>query len=151
MHQQDNIGERIKQIISAYNLTQLEFAQKLNISQSMVSKLCSGDAVPSVRTMSDICKTFGIDIIWLETGCGQMHSTNAEDTLLAVFTGQTLGGSNHPIYRQFMLALSEASQDELQAIMRFAKRLNGTDSLKNTVYLGNLKQNEETPPEDPEA
>ena len=146
----NEIGERIKQVIAEQGITQAEFAQRLNISQSMVSKICSGAAEPSFRTISDICKTFGVDVIWLETGCGQMHSVDAEDNLLAVFTGQTLGGINHPIYRQFMIALSEASYDELWAILKFARRLVAAEEIKKSVRLSNCAQKETAPEVDPE-
>lgn len=146
----ESIGHRIKQVIDSLGISQAEFAKRVNISQSMVSKICSGSAEPSYRTISDICQNFGVDVIWLETGCGTMHSTNAEDTLLAVFTGQTLGGTNHPIYRQFLLALADSSYDELWAILKFAKRLVAAGEIKASAYIGNLKQ-EETPLESTEG
>ena len=149
------IAERIKIIISKNDLTQTEFAQKLNISPSMVSKICSGSAEPSYRTISDICKTFGIDACWLETGFGEMYSVNAKDDLLAIFVGQTLGGINHPIYREFMEALSDSSVSELYAVLRIARRLVVASEPHLEEFI-NISQKthsrqKETPPEDPEA
>ena len=149
MDELKEIGERIKQVISAHDMTQTEFAQKLNISPSMVSKICSGSAEPSYRTISDICKTFGIDACWLETGYGEMYSENAKDNLLAIFAGQTLGGTNHPIYREFMEVLADSSISELYTILRIARRLVIADDPELAKFI-NISQ-KETPPEDPEA
>lgn len=149
MDELKEIGERIKQVISAHDMTQTEFAQKLNISPSMVSKICSGSAEPSYRTISDICKTFGIDVCWLETGYGEMYSESAKDNLLAIFAGQTLGGTNHPIYREFMEVLADSSISELYTILRIARRLVIADDPELAKFI-NISQ-KETPPEDPEA
>ena len=124
----ENIGHRIKQVIDSLGISQAEFAKKVNISQSMVSKICSGSAEPSYRTISDICKNFGIDVIWLETGIGEMFNKSSEDELLALFLGQTLGGVNDPIYRQFALAIAESTPEELQAIKKFAAKLLDSDN-----------------------
>lgn len=149
------VAERIKIIISKNNLTQTEFAQRLNISPSMVSKICSGAAEPSYRTISDICKTFGVDACWLETGFGEMYSVNAKDELLAIFAGQTLGGTNHPIYREFMEVLADSSISELYTILRIARRLVVANEPHLEEFI-NISQKspanqKETPPEDPEA
>ena len=148
MDSKNEIGERIKQIIAEKGITQAEFAQRINISQSMISKICSGAAEPSYRTISDICKTFGIDVCWLETGYGEMYSVNAKDNLLAVFAGQTLGGVNHPIYREFMEVLADSSISELYTILRIARRLVIADDPKLAEFI-NISQ-KENPPEDPE-
>lgn len=150
------VAERIKIIISKNNLTQTEFAQRLNISPSMVSKLCSGSTEPSYRTISDICRTFGIDACWLETGFGEMYSANAKDELLAIFAGQTLGGTNHPIYREFMEVLADSSISELYTILRIARRLvvanePHLEEFINISQKSPANQKETPPAEEPEA
>ena len=65
------IGHRVKEIITYHGMTVTSFAKELNISQSMVSKICTDKAAPSDRTISDICRTFHINKEWLlkEEGC----------------------------------------------------------------------------------
>ena len=66
------ISERIKAIISSVGITKTAFAEKINVSQAFVSQLCSGAAQPSERTISDICRVFGVSRIWIRAGEGQM-------------------------------------------------------------------------------
>ena len=50
------INERINYVVSQSKLTKTAFAKRVNISQAMVSMLCSGATAPSDRTISDICR-----------------------------------------------------------------------------------------------
>ena len=63
---------RISKLISALGLKKTEFASRLNISQSHVSNLASGEKIPSDRTISDICREFDVNEGWLRTGEGEM-------------------------------------------------------------------------------
>lgn len=51
--------------------TKTDFSRLINISQPYLSQLCSSDRIPSDRTIADICREFGVDRIWLETGAGE--------------------------------------------------------------------------------
>ena len=59
------------------------FAKELNISQSMVSKICADKAVPSDRTISDICRIFNVNKDWLLYGTGDMVDVQSLETELA--------------------------------------------------------------------
>lgn len=64
------INERINYVVSQSKLTKTAFAKRVNISQAMVSMLCSGSTSPSDRTIADICREFGVDRNWLVDGIG---------------------------------------------------------------------------------
>lgn len=66
--------KRIEQIIKDANIKKVEFAKRLNVSSAFVSQICSGVAKPSDRTISDICREFGVDRTWLETGYGEPYA-----------------------------------------------------------------------------
>lgn len=68
----DTLGKRVKRIIVYHGSTMTRFAKDLNISQSMVSKICSDKATPSDRTIADICRVFNINREWLLKGEGAM-------------------------------------------------------------------------------
>lgn len=66
------MNERIQMIITACSIKKVEFARRLNISQSYVSELCSGKTRPSERTILDICREFNVNETWLRTGEGEI-------------------------------------------------------------------------------
>jgi len=68
----DPINKRIAEVVAISRCTKTDFAKRINLSQSMISKLCSGAARPSDRTIFDICRIFGINEVWLRSGAGEM-------------------------------------------------------------------------------
>lgn len=63
------------------------FARKIEVSPAYISKLKNEpDRVPSDRTISDICKEFGVNRVWLETGEGDPFlPLDKKDELKAIF------------------------------------------------------------------
>ena len=57
--------DRIKYVRSALGLTQEQFASKIGLSRNYVAKIEIGNREPSDRTISDICREFGV------TGAGE--------------------------------------------------------------------------------
>ena len=72
---------RIAQIIEAEKITKAAFAKKIGVSAPFITQLCNGDANPSTRTISDICREFNIRREWLETGDGPMKLPEADEDL----------------------------------------------------------------------
>lgn len=67
------INERIAAVVKASGMTKTAFAEKINVSQPHVSRMVSGESIPSDRTISDICRVFGVSETWLRTGEGEMR------------------------------------------------------------------------------
>ena len=66
------MNNRMRTLIDALEIKKVDFARKLNISQSFVSDMCSGKSKPSDRTITDICREFKVSEEWLRTGKGEM-------------------------------------------------------------------------------
>lgn len=73
------INDRIAWCVKDSKLTKTAFAEKINVSQSFISRLVSGEKVPSDRTIADICREFNISELWLRTGEGEPHIQKDED------------------------------------------------------------------------
>jgi transcriptional regulator with XRE-family HTH domain len=82
--------DRITLVIKEKKITKTEFAKRLNVSQAFVSQMCSGVARPSDRTISDICREFGVDKIWLETGAGEPFKPVDRDEQIAAILGHAI-------------------------------------------------------------
>ena len=77
------INERIAAVVKASGMTKTAFAEKINVSQPHVSRMVSGESIPSDRTISDICRVYGVNEIWLKTGVGEMKLPMTLDQQLA--------------------------------------------------------------------
>ena len=94
---------RINEIVKKLDLTKTAFGQKINISQGMASKICSGDAKPSDRTIADICRVFGVNEVWLRTGEGEPFQERSREEEIMRFAVQTVKGSNE--FRKALAAM----------------------------------------------
>lgn len=79
----DNIGTRIKALRQALDLTQEQFASQIGLSRNYIAMIEIGQRYPSKRSISDICRVFGVDLIWLRTGAGEMFKPRTREEELA--------------------------------------------------------------------
>lgn len=66
------MNRRIKDLRNALGLTQNAFASQINLSQNFIWLIEKGERIPSDRTLDDICRVYGVNRRWLETGEGEM-------------------------------------------------------------------------------
>ncbi|WP_082631916.1 helix-turn-helix domain-containing protein [Cytobacillus praedii] len=62
------IGERFKSLRIKNNLKQIEFAQRVGISQSTLSEIEKGKSKPSVDTVVSTSNSFNVTTDWLLKG-----------------------------------------------------------------------------------
>ena len=86
--------ERFLHVLGACGCSKSKAAEKLNVSPAYVSQLCAGVREPSDRTISDICREFGVDEIWLRTGEGEPFRQESRDEEIMRFASQTIQGSD---------------------------------------------------------
>ena len=87
------VNTRIIELRKNLNLTQDEFAKKIGLSRNFIWMIEKGDRIPSDRTISDICRTFGVDEIWLRDGIGEPFREKSQEEHIAEVLGGVLAGS----------------------------------------------------------
>lgn len=87
----ETIGERIEQVLKVSGLKKIEAARRLNVSSAFITQLCKGDSGASDRTISDICREFGVDEVWLRHGEGEMFRPRSRKDAISAYMGQLLG------------------------------------------------------------
>ena len=78
----ESIGERIKQIRQDRKLSQQEFAEKLSVSRSFISRVEHNKENPSETLLKLISWSFECDFDWLTNGSGKKYSDYKEKQLL---------------------------------------------------------------------
>lgn len=114
---------RISAIVEQSGLTKTAFAKKINVSQGLISQLCSGFTNPSDRTISDICREFGISEEWIRTGEGPMRKSLSRQAEIARFVGEVMNDAKKQDAQRVLAALMDTSPEELEALVNFARRL----------------------------
>ena len=77
-----HIGQRIKKLREALNLTQVAFAEKLGRSKRSIQEWESGRSEPSERILRLIEQTFNVNPSWLREGKGEMFKPKPQEVQL---------------------------------------------------------------------
>ena len=86
----DTINSRIEFLIKDLEITKTSFAEQLHVSVAFISGLCSGVKNPSDRTISDICRVFGVSEAWLRDGTEPMYVQRSENERMAMLFNDVL-------------------------------------------------------------
>lgn len=115
---------RISLIVEKSGLTKTGFGKRINVSQGLVSQICSGTTKPSDRTISDICREFGCNEVWLRTGEGEPFQQRTKEEEIMRFAVRTAKGSDG-FKKQLAFMLSQLDEEDWQNLEQtYQKQLN---------------------------
>lgn len=111
--------ERIKAIRKHAGVTQAEFATSLGLGPYGTANWEKKDAqIPTESMQLLICKTYGINKHWLETGEGDMFENKTEDEILV---DQALRKANaSPVVRSLLMAWAKLPESCQLALEEYA-------------------------------
>lgn len=75
------MNERLKNLRNTLGINQADFAAKVGVSRSAISRLESGDINFTEQMIISICREFNVNRAWLVEGVGDMF-TNLPETIL---------------------------------------------------------------------
>ena len=107
------------------------FADRLHISRPFASELCSGAKQPSDRTISDICRVFGVSEAWLRDGVGEMYVRRSANEELAILVNDLMSDADESFRKRFVTALLELPPDLWSAFEKFVKDLAQKESTED--------------------
>lgn len=115
VHLKEKLGRKV---------TQQEFADKLGLSQNYIWQIESGDRMPSDRTISDICREFGCNEVWLRTGEGEPFQEETRQEAIMRFAAQTVNGSDE-FKKAFVSMLAKLDADDWESLAKLFVKLAG--------------------------
>ena len=121
------MNARIKELRKSLNLTQEEFSSKIGLSRNFITQLEIGTKKPSDRTISDICREFNVNEVWLRTGEGgddNMFTKIDPDDRFSINLGK-LSVTENKLAQNMINAIAEADPEKLAYIEEFMKKCLG--------------------------
>lgn len=114
------LADRILAIRKDSGLSQSAFGEKLNLSQNFVWMIEKGQRDPSDRTISDICRVYGVNEAWLREGVGEMYVPKTREETIAELVGSALNGSNDfkKAVIQMICSRTDQELETLEAALR---------------------------------
>lgn len=105
------LKDRLRELRKSTRLSQTDFALKLGCSRGVIKNLEEGKTDISPAFADLICRTYGCDRIWLETGEGEMFRTPTRDEQITDFVGKTLFGDGDSDFAKQLLSILAALDD----------------------------------------
>lgn len=130
-----NIGNRIRKIRKALDLTQTEFAERIGSVQNTVTGYESGRRNPSAPVISLICREFNVDEKWLRTGDGEMFSLSPTSALDTLAQEHHLSHEEYILIEKLLHLKSEVRKGILDYILEVAAALKDSDAQAETPPL----------------
>lgn len=113
--------ERIKTIRQSVNLTQAQFAAQLGLSRNYIAMIEIGQREPSDRTISDICRVFNVNPVWLRTGVGEPFvPLSRSDELAAIFERIEIGTDAKS---RLIRAVAQIPDEAFPSLLAFVEQL----------------------------
>jgi transcriptional regulator with XRE-family HTH domain len=117
--------ERLKELRTALNLTQQEFADRIGIQRGTYAKYEVGRNDPIDAVIRLICQTFNVNEEWLRTGAGQMFVDVSRADELARLIEETMSEESGEIKRRIATAVLRLTPDQLRACTDWNKETFG--------------------------
>lgn len=97
------------------------------MSENFIWQIEKGQREPSDRTISDICRVYGVNEVWLRTGAGEMHVPLSRNAQLAkIFaTVQVSDDERARLVKAFASLPEEAYPQLYRWFQEMAKNLAG--------------------------
>ncbi len=138
------MNNRFLEVRKHSGLTQEKFAEKLGLTRNYIGLIERGDRVPSDRTISDVCREFGVNEGWLRTGEGEMYIPKTRNDQLVDFFREILGADDNDFLRSFCTALASMDKDQLHQLANLSESV-----LTKWVQLKEKRETEQKEKADP--
>ena len=122
----DTIYSRIEFLIKDLEITKTSFAEQLHVSVAFISGLCSGVKNPSDRTISDICRVFGVSEAWLRDGTEPMYVQRSENERMAMLFNDVLAEADESTRKRGIAAALDMPPEFWDNILEYAKKITGS-------------------------
>lgn len=114
------MNKRIRKVRTDNSLKQEDFAKMLGLSKNFISLIETGGRDPSDRTISDICRIFNVNEVWLRTGEGDPYAPLSRSQVIADFCADLLRDEEESFRRRFIEAISDLSMDEWKVLEKIS-------------------------------
>lgn len=117
------MNDRIRFLRNQLGLSQSEFGARIHVSQNYIWMIEKGSREPSERTISDICRVFGVSLAWLQDGEGEMYVQRSQNEQLALMVADLMAESDDSFRKRFVSAFLAFPLDKLAVLEEFIDSL----------------------------
>lgn len=110
--------KRIKKIRADFGCTQEKFAEKIGLTRNYINLIETGRRIPADRTISDICREFGVNEDWLKNGVGEPYVSRTKAQQIGSFVNDVMSEVDESFKKRFILALSKLDERDWETLQK---------------------------------
>lgn len=114
-----DIVDRLIEIRKKLGYSQAKFAAQLGLSRNFINQVENRNKNVSERTVSDICREFDINEIWLKTGEGNMFIELTKEEEIATFIGEVLRDEDDSFKKRLISGLAALDETGWEVLENF--------------------------------
>ena len=111
--------KRIKEVRKHFTLSQSAFGERIGVKDNTVAAYENGVRNPSESVVMTICREFGVNRSWLESGQGEMLAQTDEEQLDRI----ALQYSNDPTFRAILEVYMQMSDQSRKLFAEYVCQL----------------------------
>ena len=117
------MGERIRLLRKALNLTQQALADRIGVKRNTIAQYEIGRNEPIDSILSLICREFDVNEEWLRTGSGEMFKEVDTEARFAEWAGRVLSGTDESFQKRFVTMMMSLTDDQWKLLEEKARML----------------------------
>lgn len=117
MKEKTEITQRLNDLILELNISMAEFARRIGVSRSTISKIANGTNQLTDQMIFIICKTFNVSDYWLRDGVGNMFLSIPDTVIDELATEYNLNDFWKGILKNF-LNMNDEEKDGFEAYLK---------------------------------
>lgn len=121
------LKDRLRELRKTTGLSQTDFAEKLGCGRGTIKNLEEGKTDISPTFADLICRIYGCNVIWLETGDGEMFQPMTIDEQIAGFVGEVLSDKGDEFQKRVMRILASLGPEGWKALSDFLDAVEKAD------------------------
>lgn len=121
------MNERLKEIRKELRLTQKEFAKKLGITDSGISRLEKGQNQLTDQMIRSICREFNVNYSWFVSGTGEMFVEVPQTSIDELCAQYGLDDFDRVLIQEYLKMSADARKALKDYIRNVMKRVGDTD------------------------
>lgn len=118
---------RLRELRKTTGLSQTDFAEKLGCGRGTIKNLEEGKTGISSTFADLICRIYGCNVVWLETGDGEMFREPTIDEQIAGFVGDVLSDKGDEFQKRVMHILASLGPEGWKALSDFLDAVEKAD------------------------
>lgn len=121
------LKDRFRELRKSTRLSQTDFAEKLGCGRGVIKGIEEGKTDISSAFADLICRIYGCNVVWLETGEGEMFREPTIDEQIAGFVGDVLSDKGDEFQKRVMRILASLGPEGWKALSDFLDAIEKAD------------------------